>query len=200
MQLRLPFYVGTADLILTVAKQARLPTKLSLKLPSGIFLTVTWTKASYSHRHCVKGGWIRSQVLLSRAAVYLNGRQFRGAFLEIWISSQVLEQYGHPGFPRTMVQSLSQPRPNISLLRCYSRFQALLVVLASGSKTTWLHFMSRVQFEKTYRRPVRPLPRTCIQGVPFIESDPELSFFCPRKRRNKSVAFPISFPTLDERF
>lgn len=120
--------------------------------------------------------------------------------MEIWISSQVLEQYGHPGFPRTKVQSLSRPRLNVSLPGCYSRFQALLVVLPSGSGTTWLDFMSRVQFEKTYRRPVRPLPGTGIQGVPFIESDPELPFFCPRKRRNKSFAFPISFPTLDERF
>jgi hypothetical protein len=57
-----------------------------------------------------------------------------------------------------------------------------------------------VQFGKTYRSSIRPLPRTGIQWVSFIKSNPELSFFCPRKRRNKNLAFPIKFPALKKRF
>lgn len=57
-----------------------------------------------------------------------------------------------------------------------------------------------LQFGKTYRSSIRPLPRASTQWVSFIKSNPELPFFCPVKRRNKNLAFPIELITLWKRF
>lgn len=71
--------------------------------------------------------------------------------------------------------------------------------LPCGSGATCFESIPFLQFEKTYRSSIRPLPRASIQWVSFIKSNPELPFFCPVKRRNKSFAFPIKFTALCER-
>lgn len=75
-----------------------------------------------------------------------------------------------------------------------SRFSWLVYQVVPGPSV--LNSFAFLYFGMTYRSSIRPLPRASIQRVSFIQSNPELPFFCPTKRGNKNLALPIEFTTL----
>lgn len=79
-----------------------------------------------------------------------------------------------------------------------SRFSQLFYQVVQGPPV--LKSFPFLQSGKTHRSSIRPHPRTSIQWVSFIKSNPELPFFCPMKRRNENLALLIKFPTFCKSF